>query len=399
MSAYSVGYGLSSALDTLCSQAYGAQRLDKIGIYTQSGALVIGASLVPIFAINWYSSSILVMLGQDPEVSKLAEDFSRIVMLGVPFSLAFELVHKALQAQNIMKPLVIIAVIGNVVTVVFGYFLTYHTSMGLYGVALGRTLGNVVMPLMFIPYFYYWPNHLSRWWCDGWNIPAALDYVGIFLRLGVPGMLMMALEWWAYELLSLLAGVLPDDIVAMSAHAVLLNISSLVYMIYNGLGSAANIRVGNLLGANLPRQARLATSVSLMLTLGLSLALSIGLLVTHASIPFLFVSDSETANLAARTLLLWAPFEVLDGLNCVVQGIFRGAGKQNVAATTNAIAYYGAGIPFAAFMAFAEGLGVEGLWLGFGLGILCSFAILFYRMSFKWQWRVLALDAMERTAE
>lgn len=371
--------------------------MDKIGIYFQSGVLVIAACMPAIFFLNWYSSSFLLLLGQDPEVAMLAQEFSRLVLLGVPFVFAYELVRKALQAQNIMAPLVAIAVIGNIVTIVVGYWLTYHTSMGFYGIALARALGNIIMPFLLLVYFRFRPEHLTQWWC-GWNFREAMDHVGLFLRLGVPGMLMMVMEWWAYEVLSLLAGILPNDIVAMSAHAVLLNVSSLVYMIFAGLSSAANIRVGNCLGANRPKQARLASSVALMLTLGLSLALATGLFMARGSIPLLFVNDPETVELAARALRLWAPFEVLDGLNCVIQGVFRGAGKQDVAARTNAIAYYAAGIPVAAFVAFSEGMGVEGLWLGFGVGIFCSLSILYYLMKRTWRWRTLALEAMERTA-
>ncbi|ETI47273.1 hypothetical protein F443_08478 [Phytophthora nicotianae P1569] len=41
MTSLSVGLGLASALDTLCSQAYGAKRYEKIGIYFQTGVIVL----------------------------------------------------------------------------------------------------------------------------------------------------------------------------------------------------------------------------------------------------------------------------------------------------------------------------------------------------------------------
>lgn len=398
ITAYSIGFGLTSALDTLCSQAYGAKRFGKIGIYFQAGLQIIGACLGPIFLLNWYSESFLLFMGQDPEVSRLAQSFSRWALLGVPFVFLYELVRKVLQAQNIMKPLVAIAAFGNVVNIVSGYLLTHHTPMGFEGIALSRSLGNMVLPLLLIPYFYYHPHHLSQWW-RGWNMQEALAHVGLFLRLGIPGFLMMAMEWWAFELLTLMAGVLPNAVVAVSAHAVLVNINNTLYMVFAGLAVASNIRVGNCLGANAPKQARLACTVALLLTLGISSMFAISLYLFRGVIPSLFLNDAQGIARAASVLAVWAPMEVLDGLNAVVQGIFRGAGKQKVAATVNAVAYYVFGIPVAGVLGFHFLLGVEGLWLGFGFGIFVAASLQFYMLFERWTWAELADEAQKRTAE
>ncbi|EGZ15014.1 hypothetical protein PHYSODRAFT_301739 [Phytophthora sojae] len=397
ITAFSVGSGLSSALDTLCSQAYGAKRFDKIGLYFQAGCMVIATCFVPICLLNWYSEHFLLLVGQDPEVSRLAQSFSRWAVLGVPFVFLYKLLRKVLQAQNIMKPLVAIAAIGAMVNAVSGYVLTYHTSMGFEGIALSRSLGNMALPLLLVPYFYYQPHHLSQWW-RGWNLQKAQTHVGMFLRLGVPSLLMLTFEWWAFEVLTLMSGVLPNPVVSVSAHAVQVNVNNMIYMVFWGLAVAANVRIGNCLGANSPKQARLACKVAQLLALAISVAFAVVMYVFRASIPSLFLTDQESIERSANLLAVWAPFEILDGQNTVLQGVFRGLGKQKVAATISAVAYYVCGIPAAALFSFYFALGVEGLWLGFGVGVFVSVTLLVCMLVGRWSWTELAEDAQKRTA-
>jgi MATE family multidrug resistance protein len=397
ITAFSVGSGLSSALDTLCSQAYGAKRFDKIGVYFQAGFLVVGTCFVPIFLLNWYSGEFLLLVGQDPEVSRLAQRFSRWAVLGVPFVFLYKLLRKVLQAQNIMKPLVAIAAASAVVNAASGYLLTYHTSMGFEGIALSRSLGNIALPLMLVPYFSYRPHHLTQWW-QGWHLHEALAHVALFLRLGVPGALMMTMEWWAFEMLTLMAGALPDAVVSVSAHAVQVNVNNMIYMVFWGLAVAANVRIGNCLGANAPQQAKTACKVAQMLTLALSAVFAVAMYVFRGVLPSLFLVDRDSIERSARLLAVWAPFEVLDGQNTVLQGVFRGLGKQKVAATVSAVAYYACGIPVAALLGFRFAWGVEGLWLGFGFGVAMSVTLLLGMLLGRWSWSELAEDAQKRTS-
>ncbi|KAF4138862.1 MatE [Phytophthora infestans] len=223
--------------------------------------------------------------------------------------------------------------------------------MGFEGIAWSRSLGNITLPVLLIPYFYYHPNHLNQWW-SGWSLKEALAHVGLFMRLGIPGCLMMTMEWVAFELLTLMAGVLPNAVVSMSAHSVLVNINSIIYMIFAGLAVAVNIRVGNCLGANLPELAKASCTVSLTLTLAISLSFIAFLYATRWTLPSLLLNDHESIVRAASALAVWAPFEILDGQNTVLQGVFRGAGKQTVGATINAVAYYIFGTPLAALLGF-----------------------------------------------
>ncbi|EGZ10068.1 hypothetical protein PHYSODRAFT_260578 [Phytophthora sojae] len=185
VTAQSLGLGLASALDTLCSQAYGAKRLGKIGVYFQTGVLVLTVALVPMLVVNSFAEPKLGWLGQNADVTYLTRDFSRLMLPGLPFLFLYELVRKVMQAQNIVKPLVAIAVIGNLVSLAAGYGLAYHTSLGFNGIAVGRSLGNMTLSLLL-------------WWGHGWNLKAAKSYVPLFLHIGLPGMVMMAVETVTY---------------------------------------------------------------------------------------------------------------------------------------------------------------------------------------------------------
>ncbi|KAJ0398096.1 hypothetical protein P43SY_001186 [Pythium insidiosum] len=397
ITAYSIGFGLTSALDTLCSQAYGAKRFDKIGVYAQAGVLVLGACLAPIALVNWHMAPVLSWFGQDAVVSELAQVYSRYNLIGIPFVFLYDVLRRAMQAQNVMAPLVAIAVASNVLQIAAGYWLAYRTSWGFAGIALSRSLGNMALPLLVGLYLRARPAFLRQWWA-GWDLSAALEHVGLFLRLGVPGMLMLVMEWWAFELLSLMAGVLPDSILAVSAHAVQMSVVSLVYMVFLGLSVATNIRVGNHLGANEPERARVTATLGFGVVGVVGALLAAAVFVWRHAISALFVDDAETIAMAGHVLLVWAPFEVSEALNCVVQGVFRGVGKQNTAARTNAITYYGVGVPLAYVLAFRLGWGVEGLWVGLGLGVTASFLSLWLVLR-RWSWVELARDAEHRTAE
>jgi MATE family multidrug resistance protein len=399
VTAQSLGLGLASALDTLCSQAYGAKRLDKIGVYFQTGVVVLTAALVPMLVVNAFAEPILNMLGQDADVTKLTRDFSRLMLPGLPFLFLYELVRKVMQSQNIVKPLVAIAVIGNLVNVAAGYGFAYHTSLGFNGIAVARSLGIITLAALLVPYFLWRPSQLRQWWGSGWNLKAATSYTRLFMRIGVPGMIMMAVEVWAFEILSILAGVLPDSVVALSTHAVLMNVNVMLWTAFYGIAVAASIRVGNCLGAGQPKRAKMASYLALGITLGVSVVFAVLLFSLSDYIPRLFLADEDGVDLASRIMAMWSPLEIADGLNATMQGIFRGAGKQKPAAIANVLGYYGGGIPLGAILAFAAGMGVEGLWWGIGAGIAATWLSLTFLMLRCWDWDQLASEARQRTAQ
>jgi multidrug resistance protein, MATE family len=390
------GFGLATAMDTLCSQAYGAGKPKKMGIYFQCGVLVLGATVIPVFLLNWYTEQFLLWMGQPSEVAALAGRFSRMILPGIPFLYMYELFKKLLQAQNVVKPMVYIAVISNVVNVILGVYLTWYTSLGYDGAAIARTIANVVLPLALVPYFMCHPEVARQWW-PGWKLSQAISHMKTFLTLGIPGMFMMLLEWWAFEIMAAFVGLLPNSVVAISVHSVLSTVSTMTFNFFLGIAVATNIRVGNYVGSNQPEHAKMASVLGTALAFAVSAALALVILVTRNVLPMVFINDATSVTLAAHAFLSLMPYQMLDAVNSVMQGVFRGTGRQTLGAYINLFGYFVVGLPFGVFLAFKWEYGVEGLWLGLTAGIGIGVLLSMYKI-YKIDWDEMADAARVRTS-
>jgi MATE family multidrug resistance protein len=96
----------------------------------------------------------------------------------------------------------------------------------------------------------------ERWWA-GWSRQALRDW-GPFLRLSAAATAMIVADWWAYDILTLLAGLLPSPDVPLAATGIIYNLNTIIFMAPFGLSYAVCARVGHHLGGARPRAAKLA---------------------------------------------------------------------------------------------------------------------------------------------
>ncbi|KAF0712665.1 hypothetical protein As57867_004720, partial [Aphanomyces stellatus] len=396
----SIGFGLSTAMDTLCSQTVGAGKLYNLGMYFQSGLIVLGSMYIPSVIMNYHAEYFLLLLHQDPTVAALAGTFSRVSVWCLPGIFLYELIKKVLQAQNIVKPMAYIAVVSNAMYGGIGYYLCYHTELGFLGAAYARTITNTLLPLFAMIYLWWNPVY-KEWWpedhCFSKQWKAALDHVPEFFALGVPGMLMMLMEWWAFEVCAIMAGWMANPVLSISVQSVLMSLSAQAYALFLGLGIATTVRLGNALGANEPNRAKMISSVALAVTGATCICVSIAFMLTHEYLPVIFISDPASIAATQHALAWFCVFELVDGMSCSAQSLLKGMGKQSVGAWVNAAAYYLLGIPLGALLAFYFGIGIEGLWIGLASGLFFGFSVYLWFIC-RVDWKEVADDAIARTS-
>ncbi len=160
-------------------------------------------------------------------------------------------------------------------------------------------------------------------------------------------------------------------VVALAAQSVLLVSSSVTYQLPFGALVATAVRIGNLLGANRPEEAKISSRVALILSLAMGGLNSALFLIFRKQWGWLFSSDIEVIKLVEYILPLLAFFQVADGICGIAGGVLRGTGRQAAGAGINMVSYYIIGIPVGLVLTFTRiNLGLAGLWWGLTIALL-----------------------------
>ncbi|NWW47269.1 S47A1 protein, partial [Pedionomus torquatus] len=390
VTAISVGYGLSSACDTLISQTYGSKNLLRVGVILQRAILILLLCCFPCCAILINIEQLLLLIRQDPEVSRLTQRYVMAFVPALPAVFMYSLETKYLQNQMIMWPLVLSGVVGNIVNVIANCIFLYVLHLGITGSAWANTVAQYSQAIFLFLYIIGRKLHVKTW--GGWSSECLLEWDS-FTSLAVPSMLMICIEWWTYEIGSFLIGLL--GVIELSAQSIIYEVSVVAFMIPLGLGTAASVQVGNALGAGDVETAKRSSSTSLLCTGFFCIAVGIILIATKDMLGYIFTPEKEIVDLVAWVIPVYVVFHLFEAMCGACSGVLRGIGKQKLGAILNAISYYGVGLPLGAVLLFVVRIGVIGLWLSMlaAVSILCT---CFIAYICRMDWRTAAEEAQHR---
>ncbi|XP_059187821.1 multidrug and toxin extrusion protein 1 [Centropristis striata] len=377
----SIGSGLASACDTLISQTFGGGNLMKVGVILQRAILILLLACFPCWAILINTEAILLAVRQEPEVARVSQLYVMIFMPALPATFMYSLETRYLQNQGIIWPQVFTGVVVNLLNALINYVFLYALNLGVAGSAVANTISQFSLAAILYAYIIWKGLHKATW--GGWSKECLQDW-GPYIRLAIPSMVMLCVEWWTYEIGSFLAGLISE--VELGAQSVVYELANIAYMFPLGFAIAGNVRVGNALGGGDTEQAKLSAKLSMFCAASVSICLAalIGGLKNHIS--YIFSYDEQIRERVADVMTLYAPFMFLDAISAACGGIIRGAGKQRIGAVCNIFGYYGVGFPIGVPLMFAAKLGIKGLWIGLFTCVFlqCSFLI-FYLIRMNWK--------------
>ncbi|KAI9080821.1 hypothetical protein K1719_037223 [Acacia pycnantha] len=358
---YSILSGLATGMEPICGQAFGAKRFTLLGLCLQRTVLLLLFTCIPISLLWIYMKTILLLCGQDEAIATQAQSY---LVYSIPDLLAQSILHPLriyLRSQSITLPLTLCAIFSVLLHIPINYFLVSHLNLGIKGVALGGVWTNFNLIASLILYIIFSGTHKRTW--GGFSFKCFTEWRSL-LNLAIPSCISICLEWWWYEIMILLCGLLlnPKDTVA--SMGILIQTTSLLYIFPSSLSFSVSTRVGNKLGAQESSKAKLSAIVGLSCSfvLGLSaLAFSVMVRNVWAS---MFTRDKEIITLTSMVLPIIGLCELGNCPQTTGCGVLRGTARPKVGANINLGCFYLVGMPVAIALAFYAGFDFEGLWLG-----------------------------------
>ncbi|XP_004303906.1 PREDICTED: protein TRANSPARENT TESTA 12-like [Fragaria vesca subsp. vesca] len=395
--AYGIMLGMASAVQTVCGQAYGAKHLGAMGIICQRAIILHLGAAILLTPVYWWSGPILIAIGQSEDIAIQGQIFAHGL---IPQLYAFAIncpQQRFLQAQNVVNPLAYISAGVFALHILLSWLVIYVVDYGLTGAALTLSLSWWLLVIICGIYILVSPNCKETWTGFSWK---AFNGIWPYLKLTLSSAVMLCLEIWYNQGLTLISGLLPNPTISLDSLSICMNYWNWSLQFMLGLSAAASVRVSNELGAGNPKVAKFSVFVVTSTSILISVVFTVIIVIFQVGLSKLFTSDPEVIEAVIELIPLLAISVFLNGIQPILSGVAIGSGWQDIVAYVNIICFYIIGLPIGCVLGFKTDMGVSGIWWGMIGGVaLQTITLIILTARTNWNAEVVkAADRLKRSA-
>lgn len=383
------GMGLVMAASPIMAKELGARRhsVREVRRTVRQAMWAAVTIALPTWMILWQAEPILMLLGQEPDLSRHAAEFVRPLMFGLLPALLYLVLRAFVAALEQPAWALWISVAGVVVNAVVNYGLIFGQfglpRLGLFGAGLGSALTQTAMFLGMSAVVLLHPRFrryrlFGRFWRADWPRYAQM------WKVGLPIALTLSLEVTLFIAAVFLMGLIGTESIA--AHAIAIQIASLTFMVPLGLSQAVTVRVGLALGRADAIGIRRAGWTAFVMGVAFMAAMAIVMFAIPETLVGLFLDETLSVNrpvmpLAVSFLYLAALFQVFDGAQSVGAGMLRGLQDTTVPMIFAGFGYWVVGMGLAVWLGFGLGWEGYGIWIGLAAGLAVVSVLMLWRWT------------------
>ena len=375
--------GMLTAVSILVSQERGAGRDDLVPAPYWAGLAMALLLCAPAFLVFSLAEPLLLLAGQPPALAQGAAAFMDVLRWAAPGAMVgIGMMRAFLPAIGQGAAMLWVALGATGINAALCWGLIHGAwglpALGMRGPALATVFVETGMGLVLMGWLHLRPG-LRRF--VAWRRPG-VALLRRMAALGIPVTGTFAVETCLFLAIGLLVGRL--GAAPLAAHQIALSITSVSFMVPLAVAQAANVRVGNRVGAGDLAGARRAGLVAIGLAAVAEALAAAVLVVAPGTLAGLYIDPALPANAEAfataiSLMAIAAVFQVTDGMQSAAAGALRGLGDTRVPFLLAAAGYWGVGFPAAWWLTARAGAGAAGAWWGLAGGLMLVAALLTWR--------------------
>lgn len=349
------GIGLIASVSPLLSNYRGEKKSAKkyffptIRFSMVLGVIVMFAVLASIPLIDYlhFEAKLVPMIKQYMFVTAFATFGGYLHAALKEFLQAFEIVL----FPNLVTVFSVFLNIALNVTLVFGF--GPFPSLGVLGLAVASFIVRYFMGFALLIYCFRVMN---------FNDYKDFEYYKSLIRIGIPISCAIMVEFIAFNSIAIIMGRVSG--VFAAAQNLVCTLTTVSFMVPLAISNAIAVKVGFANGAKNITDLKRYSFVGVVMSVGFMMLSALVFSSFPNFLVGLFTKDSNLIKISVPILYILSVFQVFDGLQVALAGIFKGMKRTGVVLVSNFVAYWLLSIPLGYTLAFHFNLNLRGFWYG-----------------------------------
>ena len=373
---HTFGIGLLASVSPLLSNYRGEKKSAKkyffptIRFSMVLGVIVMFAVLASIPLIDYlhFEAKLVPMIKEYMFVTAFATFGGYLHAALKEFLQAFEIVL----FPNLVTVFSVFLNIALNVTLVFG--LGPFPSLGVLGLAVASFIVRYFMGFALLIYCFRVMN---------FNDYKDFEYYKSLIKIGIPISCAIMVEFIAFNSIAIIMGRVSG--VYAAAQNLICTLTTVSFMVPLAISNAIAVKVGFANGSKNINDLKRYSFVGIVMSVGFMMLSALIFSSFPNFLVGLFTQDSNLVKISVPVLYILSVFQIFDGLQIALAGIFKGMKRTGIVLISNFIAYWLLSIPLGYTLAFRFNLNLRGFWYGLAAAavLLCVMMVIMLLKSIK----------------
>ena len=321
-------------------------------------------------------------MGQDPQILGYAKEYYKIMVYSLAPFVIFYVIRALTEGVGNTKYTMYITVFCNALNIFLNWVLIFghcgFEAMGVEGAAVATFISRMAMMAIGIAILLtgkLYKRYLADIKLSALNMKQFIQVARTSFPISLQGLV----EVTTFSVAGIMVGWFGE--VAMAAHQASQTFITFSFMVAQGVGVAATIRVSHQYGEKRFADARKAGFAASHISLVLMAMAGITFVLFNDVIPYIFTKDEAVVEIAGHLLYVAAAFQLFDAVQLSALASLRALADVKWPLITSLVSYYLVGLPFAYVAGTIWNWGPVGVWTGLLLGLMLAAILFLYRFN------------------